>query len=163
MLGNVAEWVTAMTVERLGGAPGTPGPPASGELGPDEQSPAAAGDPLPVQVLIKILKEGVDQVFLKQFRDVGEPPTPAAGPPAAVGTPEPPPGKACYQRLVQARVKFVDPKVKLKLEPWRVTLGMGPDSSCPIQGDLGLQKVSTTPFSFELTSGLKLESGRLLV
>ena len=149
--GQTAECHEVMKVEPLAGAaPGGPQPAESGKGGED---------PFPVAVLIKMLKDGVDQVFLKQFRDIATPPPlPPGAPPGAVA-----PGKACYQHLVQARVVFVNPDVKITFKPWRVELTTGRNSTLPIEEDLGLEVASTTPFSFELRSELKLESGAIIV
>lgn len=64
---------------------------------------------------------------------------------------------------MHARVVFVEPEVKLTLEPWRVELIMKAESSHPIAHELGLEPTTITPFSFALSSKLKLESGRVLV
>jgi hypothetical protein len=104
----------------------------------------AADSVFPAGVLGEILSSGVNQVFLKQFRDA-----------AAAG-------KACYQHLVEAAVRFEHPHVKLKLGTWRVDIQLpSPDSSYPITEDLGV-KTLITPFAFELQSGLKLEPGQII-
>jgi hypothetical protein len=159
--GQTAAWREVMTVEPVPGAPGSgagqPGGPGVGSV----TSPAQGVEPFPVARLIEMLKDGVDQVFLKQFRDVGAPGpgSPGTAPPAGPI----PPGGACYQHLVHAGVKFEAPKVTLKLEQWRVELKMGAESSHPIAQDLGLDATTTTPFSFGLRSGLELKSGEVIV
>jgi len=129
---STAGWVNVLRVDPVAaGAP--PGPISS------------AGDSaFPAPVLGDILCNGVQQVFLKQFRD------------AAVA------GKACYQHLVEAPVRFEQPQVKLKLGTWRVDIELPSDSTYPITEDLGVNTL-ITPFAFELQSGLKLEPGQVIV
>lgn len=84
---SVAGWQDVMKVQRLAGIPGG-GAPQPVDPGPGgEQSTAPAAEPFPVQRLIEMLERGVDQVFLKQFRDAGTPPAPAAGGPPAPARP----------------------------------------------------------------------------
>jgi hypothetical protein len=129
---NTAGWVPVLRVDPV--AATRPQPAA-----------AAADCTFPATVLGKILCEGVNQVFLKQFRDAKEA------------------GKACFQQLVEAPVRFDQPHVKL-LKPgeWRVEIQTPSNSSHPITEDLGLQ-TTVTPYAFELQSGLKLEPGKIIV
>lgn len=131
--GATARWLEVMKVK-----------PAS-RIASEEQAGPASAKPFPVQMLIEILKHGVHQIFLKQFRD------------ATVA------GAACYQHLVEARVEFVEPKVDLLFGDWEVELMIPLKSSHPIGEDLGLQTTSVSPFSFTLTSELELEAGRIIV
>jgi hypothetical protein len=110
---------------------------------PEPASPPGA-TAFPAAVLAEVLSRGVNQVFLKQFRD------------AAVA------GRACYQRLVEAPVTFEEPHVKLKRGEWRVEIQIPSPSSHPITEDLGVE-THVTPFAFELQSGLKLEPGTIIV
>lgn len=130
--GHTAGWVNVLRVDPV--AAGVP---------PEPVSPPGASV-FPAAVLGEILSNGVQQVFLKQFRD------------AEVA------GKACYQHLVEAAVRFVQPRVKLKPGTWHVDIQLPSDSSHPIIKDLGV-KTLTTPFAFELQSGLKLEPGQVVV
>jgi hypothetical protein len=134
---NVAAWLDVMKVVPVGSA----GPPADADPG----SGTPSGQPFSIEVLIEILENGVDQVFLKQFRDAEQA------------------GKSCYQHLVEARVRFVKPKVEILLEQWQVELMIPDKSSHPIGEDLGIAKTTVTPFSFTLTSELELEEGKIIV
>jgi len=129
---STADWVKVLRID----------PVAATE--PPEPASPAEGSAFPATVLAEILSTGVNQVFLKQFRD------------AEVA------GKACYQRLVEARVAFKEPHVKLKLGAWRVEIHIPSLNSHPITEDLGV-KTHVTPFAFELQSGLKLEPGNYIV
>jgi hypothetical protein len=128
---NTADWVKVMRVD----------PWVSGFALPT--SPPA-GSPFQATVLREILWTGVNQVFLKQFRDAAQA------------------GKACYQHLLEAPVTFENANVKLKLGQWRVEIQIPSPSSHPITEDLGV-KTQVTPFAFELSSGLKLEAGQIIV
>ena len=129
---RTADWVKVLRVD----------PVAATE--PPEPASPPGGSAFPAAVLAEILSNGVNQVFLKQFRD------------AAVA------GKACYQHLVEAAVKFEEPHVQLKLGAWRVEIQLPSPSSHPITEDLGVE-THVTPFAFELQSGLKLEPGTIIV
>jgi len=129
---QIADWVNILRVE----------PVAAG--GPhDPMSPPGRGV-FPAAELGDMLCKGVNQVFLKQFRD------------AALQ------GRACYQHLVEAAVSFMEPRVKLKLGAWRVEIQIPSPSSHPITEDLGVE-TQVTPLAFELQSGLTLEPGRIIV
>src|SRR5262249_43231899 len=114
---HIADWVPVLRVD----------PVAATE--PQEPASPPADRPFPAAVLGEILSNGVNQVFLKQFRD------------AAVA------GSACYQHLVEARVRFEEPHVKLKLGTWRVEIQIPSPSSHPITEDLGVERY-VTPFAF---------------
>jgi hypothetical protein len=128
---NTAHWVKVIRVDPW--VPALPLPTSPPE-----------GSPFQATVLGEILGTGVNQVFLKQFRD------------AEVA------GKACYQHIVEAPVRFEKPHVKLKLGQWRVEIQIPSPSSHPITEDLGVT-THVTPFAFELSSGLKLEPGHIIV
>src|SRR5262249_38985522 len=103
---NTADWVKVLRVDPW--FPALPVP-----------TSRRAGSPFKATVLGDILCKGVNQVFLKQFRD-----TEVAG-------------MACCQHLVEAPVRFVEPDVKLKLGQWRVQIQIPSPSSHPITEDLG--------------------------
>jgi hypothetical protein len=129
--GHIADWVPGLRVDPVA-TTGRPAPAA-----------AATDCVFPGAVLGDMLCQGVNQVFLKQFRD------------AEVA------GRACLQQLIEARATFEQPQVKLKPGVWRVQIQIPDHSSHPITEDLGVE-TQVTPFAFELQSGLKLDPGKII-
>ncbi|MGO8906812.1 MAG: hypothetical protein ACLQMH_14510 [Solirubrobacteraceae bacterium] len=130
--GHTAGWVNVLRVDPVAAS------------APQEPIPPLGGSAFPAPVLGNILSNGVNQVFLKQFRDAKEA------------------EKACYQHLVEAAVRFKQPHVKLKLGTWYVDIQLPSHSSHPITEDLGVDTL-ITPFAFELQSGLSLAPGKIIV
>jgi hypothetical protein len=97
-------------------------------------------------VIAKILAGGIDQIFLKQFRDGGN----------AQGQ-----QLACYQHLLRAPVTFQKPEVALKKGEWQLELDNPGPATHPIEGDLGVAS-DVTPYAFELASSLDLGIGEVI-
>lgn len=115
----------------------------AGSSGSTGRAAQSADPPFDAGVVAEILETGVNQVFLKQFRDAQSR------------------GKACYQCLIEAPVYFQNPRVIPRFSEWKVEIVTPPPNTHPITADLGL-RTDCTPFAFSLSSGLRLEAGNVV-
>jgi hypothetical protein len=139
---SIAEWVRLIRVaqtDRL--------PPGVRKLRRVQEPPAAADEVFDAGVLATILKGGIDQIFIKQFRDAGDPKQEE--------------DLACYRKLLRAPVTFQESEVSALDGEWQVEIFNDAAESHPITKDLGVN-TDITPFAFELTSELELGIGEII-
>lgn len=163
--GNAANWVSVLTLKPPGPKPDA----ARAAVTPDEltaeiikrmseeggkdaqvndaAAPNAAGAPIggatALDFVAKFVAGEVPQVFLKQFRDEKEGPG------------------VCYQRIIEAPVKFAAPKILPVFEKWQLTVE--DYDSHPMRTDLGLESNPTSKITFEFEASLELEAGEQIV